>query len=469
MKKLVSLLLVLALAISLVACTTGDTSLYDAFKNTQQVNAIETSTDISLDLSGEGLGESEERQLNQISSLVNGMGLNIKNKAVGNEEGTIASAESEINMNFMGMNIPLKSWSKVNLEEDEMLTISKIPEMAMGMMGSPIPGVEEEIENPLDGKKYIVNDMNEMMKAEGEEIDFEEMVELQKEFQPKLIELIEDVEEDLKLDSEIIKLEEEKEVDGEKIKTYRLHLNDKSFKEATKKTVNYLLESESAREFVVEFMNSYMDTLESMGMPNELNEDEIKQLEENMDELEDGLDENLGNMQEEFNKFMEKYKDLQILGEDGINILYYVNEDGYIVEKDGIIDLEVDLEQLAKYQGTEAEGQDQEVENEEVENEEIDEFYQAPEMKGKINLKIKFETENTNINNDELEVTLPELTPENSLTMEELTEIQMRELEKQREMMEDLENMEEFEGMEEFENMEDLENMEELEELQNIE
>ena len=416
MKKILSVVLILALALSLVACTTANTDLYDASKNMQEVKAIETNTDISFNLSGQGLGTVETTELKQVAMVVNSMKLNIKDKSIENEEGTSARAESEINIDFMGMNIPLKGWSEIDLDKSEMVMISKLPEIFLGLIGTPI---ESDGDNPLEGKEYIVNDISSMMKAEGQDLDLEEMLEFQKEFQPKLIKFMEEIEKDLKLDTRIIKVEEEGEIDGEKVKVYRLKLNDESLREVVKGTVNYVLENKTSREFVLEYMDEYIDTMKKMSMQDELSQSDLKELEERLDDFESDLDGNLDKVKRDFNLFMDKYKDIRILGEEGINILYSVNRDGYVVEKDGIIDLRIDLAQLAQFK--------------EEKNQE-ESMFSDTEMKGIVNLKITFKSNNTNINNEELTVEWPELTRENSLNMDELMEIQMQ-------MIEELEDM----------------------------
>ena len=50
----------------------------------------------------------------------------------------------------------------------------------------------------------------------------------------------------------------------------------------------------------------------------------------------------------EFHKFMEKYKDVQILGENGLSIGVGINKDGYLVHEKGKIDLKLDLYKYSK-------------------------------------------------------------------------------------------------------------------------
>lgn len=436
MKKIMSLVIVLALSISMVACTSGDASLHDAFIKMQDVTTIETRTDIGFELSGEGLGEFETMQLNQMAPLVNGMKLGLSGISTGNKEATAAKSELEVSVEMMGMIIPIKMWGDIDLDNSQMKMIYEIPELLMGMMA--VDPMAADIDNPLMGKDYIVYDMAKVMEIDGQELDYGAMMDFQKEFQPKTIEFMENIQNDLKLDEDIIKLEEEKEVDGEKIIVYRVHLNDESLREVVKDLVNYMLENEATREFILDYMDGYMEAMESMGLNDQLTEEEMKEFNEEMEDFEENLEENLADFKADFEEFMEEYKDIKILGEEGINILYSVNEEGYIVEEDGVMDFSIDLAQFADQEGEAEDSNDMDTSDE-------DDFYNMmyaePEMKGRINFKINYNTKNTNINNEDLEVTMPELTEENSIDMDELMEAQMEQLERQMEMMEEYEDM----------------------------
>lgn len=419
MKKLITMMIISVLSASLMACTPGDISLYDAVKNTQEVNAIENNTDISFNLSGQGLGKDETDQLKQISNIINSMRVNVKSKSYGNEEGTAVTAESDINIDFMGMNIPLNGWSQIDTETSKMITISKIPETALGIIGTRI---ESDEENPLAGKEYVVNDLGAIIQAEGEKIDFEEMLEFQKEFQPKLIKLMEKIEEDLKLDYKIIELQEEIEVNGEKIKKYRLKLDDESLRVFLKDLVDYGLENKDTRKFVLEYINEYIDTINNISMEDKVSQGDLKEVQEASEDLEDDLDQDVSIIKEKFNNFIEKYTDIKILGEDGINIIYSVDENGYVVEKDGLIDLSINLGLISEFKDEE------EIEELIVKNEQFEKLFPSKQMKGRVNLKINFKSTNSNINSEDLVVTFPELTSKNSLTLEEMLEIQMQQI-----------------------------------------
>lgn len=458
MKKALSLILIFALSISLVACTSENADLYSAFNKMQDIKTVETKMDMNFELQAEGLGEMEAMIFNMVAEVVNGMEFSMEGKSVGNEDNTAAKAEVEMDMKVMGMEIPLKVWLDVDLETSEMEYVIDMPSKEvldmMGLNSSP------EIAKLFVGKKYITYDLLEMMKMmevqadteveEVEEIDFEEIIAFQEEFQPKMIEFMEKIQDGFEFDLEIVKLKETKKVDGKQTKIYELNLNDESFKKVTRKMVNYILQEEEARAFAVEFLDGYFKLMQKTGSMQGISQQELKGMQEFIANMNENIDELAEEINKEFNSFMDKIKDVQIIGDDGIKITYTVS-DGYIVEEDGEMNFTIDLDQIAKLM------------EEDTENE-----MDSLGMKGKINFKIGFNSKNKNINNQDIKVIMPKTTKANSVDINRIMEVQMQELEKQMEMFEEVEV--ELEELEELEEVEALEALEELEEeLEEIE
>ena len=161
-----------------------------------------------------------------------------------------------------------------------------------------------------------------------------------------------------------------------------------------------------------------MATIKSISRTDESSQVDLKEIEEGTEDL----DKDVKIIKERFNKFIDKYKDIKILGEDGINIIYSVDKDGYVVEKDGLIDLSINLGLISEFKDEE------QIEEIIVKNEEFEKLFPSKEMKGRVNLKINFKSTNSNINSEDLVITFPELTPRNSLTAEEMLKIQMQQI-----------------------------------------
>lgn len=406
-KKVIALLLIFTMGLSLVACASPDTELYNALEKMQGVTAVETETEISFQIKGEGFDQSEQMMIDQLGASLNNLKFLLKQKSLSNEDQTQAKAEGELSIDLGGMLISAKIWADVDLDTGDMKSIIQLPAMLSGLMG------------PAADKRYLVYDIKEMMELEDEEVDMEEIMELQKELEPKIIKLAEEIEKEFKPDFKIINLKEEIEVDGEKTKVYELKLDDKTLKELVKEFVNTTLDSEGSKSFIMD----YIDLAMKMVATGEFTEEEMAEMKDGIKDVEENLDKNVEKAKEEFNKFMTKIEDVQLLGEKGITIEYSIGKDGYIVEINGVIDLRLNLEEISKVMEAEE------------------------ETKGILKLTINYNTKNKNINNKDLKVELPELTEENSIDLLEMIELQMKELEKQMELFGDIEGLE-FEGIE---------------------
>lgn len=102
---------------------------------------------------------------------------------------------------------------------------------------------------------------------------------------------------------------------------------------------------------------------------------------------------------------MEDYKDIKILGQNGIKIEYGIDNKGYIVHEKGNMDLRLDLGNISKAIGEE-------------------------EVKGIINLGINYNSKSYNINED-IKIEMPSTNKDNSINFVELMGNQMNSLQSQ--------------------------------------
>ena len=111
------------------------------------------------------------------------------------------------------------------------------------------------------------------------------------------------------------------------------------------------------------------------------------------------LKKDLPELKKKFNKFMDDFKDVKLLGEEGIVIEYGVNNDGYIVREVGKIDLNIDLKSIGEATGNSA----------------------LVEDLGILKLEINFNTKNYNINKD-MKINMPKVNEQNSLDYKDILE-----------------------------------------------
>ena len=94
--------------------------------------------------------------------------------------------------------------------------------------------------------QYLVYDFGEIMETAGEEANMGEIIKLNKELQPKLLEFVEKIEKELKPDIKMISKKGKVEIDGEKLTLYEIKLNDETLKELIY-TVDYNLKRKTLK------------------------------------------------------------------------------------------------------------------------------------------------------------------------------------------------------------------------------
>lgn len=393
MKKVSVLALILALVLSLTACFGGEKELYDAINKTKDITVLESDTELKFAFSWEGFSTEDEMILQQVSNILNAAKLNIHQKAMTNEEKTTSLAEVDVDIALGITTLPIKVWLDADVSDDnfKLVEVIQLPPI-LGMFMPSLAKVQ-----------YLVYDFGEIMETAGEEANMGEIIKLNKELQPKLLEFVEKIEKELKPDIKMISKKGKVEIDGEKLTLYEIKLNDETLKELIKYTVDYILEKEDFEVLVREYMNSMAQMAIAQ---EELTEEEAEEMTE---EFNHALAELIPEAKEEFHQFMEKYKDIQILGEEGLSIELGISKGGYLVHEKGKIDLKLDLASIARAKGEEVEETETQI----------------------INLGIEYKTKIYNINSEEIEIKMPELTEDNSIKYTEL----MKALEEQMNML----------------------------------
>ncbi len=400
MKRVSVLALILALAISVTGCFGGESKLYNAFNKMQDVTSLQSDMEMGFTFETEGFSEEEQLMVDQVAAMINGAKITIKQKANYNKEKTIAQAQADMNMNVGGMGMDMNVWVDMDLSKDEpkMKEIIKMPQLLMGSIS----------QDPA--KQYIVYDFEKMMNVENQEVNFEELMKFVKEFQPKFIEFMKEIQKDYKPGIEIVKQKDSKVIDKQKLDIYELKIDDAALKDLVKYSVNYSLDNEKVIEFIKEYMNAVMKVAQIPEEEKETAEAEIKQ------GLED-LEKQIPEFKVKFNEFMEKYKDVKILGDKGVVIEYGINKEGYIAYESGNIDLRIDLGQIAKLAQTAvAEGKAETV------------TPTVPEMKGIIKLGINFTSKNYNMNSKDIKIEMPPVDEKNSLDYMDMIKMQMEQM-----------------------------------------
>lgn len=383
MKKISVVALILALSIVFTGCTSNELKLYKAFNKSQDVTSMESDTVVNFTLEGEGFSAEDQQGIQEVTNMLKDSKITMHQRMIQNEEKTASRALVDTGLDFGGMNMDMQVWVDADMSSDapKLLEIIKMPPVMMNSM-SP----EDE------GKEYIVYDFEKLMNAGGEEVNFNELMKFSKDIQPKVTNFFKDYQENFDPEIEIVRYKGARTVDGKTLSIYELKLDDESFKELIRYTVNYSMDNKNTMEFIKEYMDVVMSITEVPELKEQSAQDEINA------EL-DKLEKDLPKLKKQFNEFMDASKDVKVIGDKGIVIEYGVNSDGYIVHEAGAIDIRIDLETIGKAMGE-----------------------SVPVTKGVLNLGMNYNTKVYNINKD-MKINMPKVDANNSIYFNDLMEL----------------------------------------------
>ncbi len=403
MKKITALILVLALAIGLTGCYGGELKLYNAFAKMQDITSAESDTEMAFTLETEGFDEGIQPILKEVEQALNNGKLKVHQKQITNKDKTMAQAEANMNLKFNDVDESMDIWIDMDASKDapKLVEIFRFPKI---IMNTAFP---EEA-----SKEYIVYDVASQLNANNEKANMEELMDFSQKFQSQVSEFMKSYAKDYKLDKNIITSKGDKLIKGQKLDIYELKLDDKALKELVKYTVNYTLDREDGMKLI----KDYMDAVMKLSQISE--EDKVeteKEIKEGLEKFENQLPE----LKEKFNEFMEKYKNVKILGDKGIVMEFGIDRDGYIAYEKGSINLEINLADIAKHMDEESQ-----------------------ELKGIVKFGINYESNLSNINNKALKVEIPKVNEENSIDLFKMMETKMKALEESIEKVEVTEEVE---------------------------
>lgn len=367
-KKIISLAIGVAMTASvLVGCSANGQELYNSFSKQKSMKSVEMKSDFSLKVSGKNLSSEEEKALATLP-LKDGVKVSTKSKSIVNEDKTIAKTQNEISVGISDMSMNMNVWTDMNVSGDK-------PQMKSVMT---VPFILKNKLPQLNGKEYMVMDYAEMNSATNipgqPPVDYKQIMELSKNIQPKLAELMKVYLQQYSFSKDIVtKSDKQNLVVGgvqQEVTIYEVKLNDSTFKELLKYTVANLGEN---KDIIEKFIKECMP---SAGLID------LNKLPEATKSLASALD---------------SIKDIKILGDNGLVLKYAINKDGDIINQKGTMDIVFDTANIKKL----AKGG------------------QAPNFTGVYTITLDFNMDIYNINGD-VKIEMPTLTSANSINMIDL-------------------------------------------------
>jgi hypothetical protein len=334
-KKVVALAIGSLMSVSIFAgCSANGLALYSAYSKLQTVKTMETKSDISLNVEALNLS-AEEQNILTVLPVINASKISVLTKTKVNEDKTSSQIQSDVKMLLGARPVDTSLWvdADFSMGKNKMKEIVMLPEIVT----SKVP--------ELAGKKYFVMDLSAMMNTAGaSQVDYAKLSQIGRQLEPKLNQFIDTYVKQYNSNLNIINNLGKKDIKVagivQNVDVYELKLDDKSFKDLLKYTINNFGENKDA---VLSFLKDYLLAINS-----------IMEASGQMAQLESmPVEEMLNNVSAAFPEVIEQLKQgvntldsIKLLGDKGITVQYSVNSQGYIVNQNGSVQLVVDAKSM---------------------------------------------------------------------------------------------------------------------------
>ncbi|MCX7921960.1 MAG: copper amine oxidase N-terminal domain-containing protein [Clostridia bacterium] len=387
-KKIIVCIVIASMLASVFAgCSAADrVNLLNALEKNLTIRSMESKSDVTLKIGLEGLPEEEQQMLQPLLAGLGNIKIQTHQKTIQNKEKTITQAQIDgaVQVEDLKMNSSMWLSSDISGPKPTTTQIVRLPIV-----------LRQNLPGEFAGKEYMVVDQLEIADEEGTTPeDYNKMMELMNNLEPKLLNFLKDYAMHFDPGFAFITHKDDRVVDGEHLTVYELRLDDAKFKSLMRYALTSFAHSKEAKNLIKELIN----TMIAVSGDTEAGED----LEKAFDELRDGSTEFL----EDVNKVARAFKNVRLLGDRGIVINFAINEEGYIVNQNGVMDILLDfqaidkaLEKLDDGNGTAVEG--------------------IPTPPGVLKLSIDFNTDIYNIN-EYIKIDFPHLNEQNSFKFSEL-------------------------------------------------
>jgi len=384
LSKFLALFLVfVSIAAMFTGCSSEEVKLLEAMVKSQSINSMEAKVDLSIQLDVSGLSEEDMQKSGALVNVLNNMNITLNEKMV--RDANTGSTKAEILSNYTvgGLTSYANIWMESGMSNGQpsVKEIFQLP-----------PFATMAFTNGKPGKDYLVLDtasLSGLAPSTANVLDYSKFTNLNKDLVEKTSQFYLAYAKNLKPGFEIVKFKGSNGANGKAQQSYQLKISDSALKDLISFLVNDYGTNKENQQLIKDYYTSIMKLTMTL-------DPEAKVSQEELDKSFAEFEEQIPNFIEEFNKSMTTLKDVTILGKDGITIDYVVDNNGYIVEQNGKIDISLDLAKLS---------------------EAISQISNQPmtqESSGKINLKINTKTVISKIN-ENVDFSLPVITEDNSI------------------------------------------------------
>ncbi len=441
MKRRISTTMSLIMAVILAGgifsgCNQNEKGLVEAILNSQQQLKIEQSSTMDIKVDVTNIEEQFKAELDKVNNL----DLKLDQKAIQNQDKSKVLAQVDSTFTYDGKPEQLTMWVDFDAKAEKPVfrEIFKVSDSIMSLARMN-----------TEGKEYMVLDLGNMGAEMG--TNYAETTELAKEYQEKFSEEIRDYLTRYNANFVVVTKSRDKKVNDQMCTIYQVKFDDKSFKRFLQYSINDILSDDELMGLVKEYLIKSIE-ISLKGQEQAVIDEAVAAIEKAFGEKAPYFEE----FSTEMNKYFEVLKDVQMVGDKGISIEYAVNKDGLIVNEISDFNFAIDFAEFeAAMEKLDVEEESEEEDTTEVENEgtainkkvasiiatiaeatdtitETEEASEAEVVEEDLNhvLTLGFKT-NTAINySEDISVTLPVLTADNSFDYFEYLQKQIEEMSK---------------------------------------
>jgi len=384
-RKITAISVAIAMMISLLAgCSIDELKLLNALKKTATINSMRSEAGLSLEMSSLNLNRDQNKMFAPIINMLDGSEIKTVSQLNANDAKTIMKIQDDVSLSFGDVNTSFSLWfdyDNASLTKKNKMII-QLPSIAKSFV--PVPAIK---------KYWYINAPTAAPATTAPSVSPDPSASPAPTISPaalneKMTNLMYDLALKFNIGFNMINRLPDETAAPETLEVYQLSLDDKIIKDV----LRYLGTTYASDKEVTDLIkNNLISMIDSTSSAKEA-ADIKKQIEDSITSFQN----NHSTFTRDFNNFMDDIANMNILGSKGFKIIFKVNEDGYVVSTEAVMDLALNLTQMQDvFSGLPA---------------------ATPLKGGSLNLTFNYSDVLSDINED-VSVAIPTLTPSNSFDM----------------------------------------------------
>lgn len=362
----------------------------DKLSKAEEIKSCATQSDVTIKFTSKNLPDDAKAGFNALTSAI---GDTMTIKSTGKLESLSEyetkqefTASLKLGGEMKDKNFSFPMWAEADLSNK----VKPDMKITYGIPKDLLKDVEDKTFDKLKNKDYITLDLSNMsIPGEDDETEFNmdtnKLVSFLKDNEKLMNKISLKFATSFNPNLDVVKNEGTTTLkDGRKATCYSITLNNENLDTLLRYSGNSilnLLQDKEVSTFLKSYMNIYMESMNFEGLDKDKMVEMKKEIESSIDNLLNNAPKNSLAM----HKVIDGLKSLNLLGNDGIKMKFYLDDKNIPILSEGTIDINVNFKNF------------------------------VPNANGEIGMKINFNNSISNVNDDSIKVSLPSTNKDNSL------------------------------------------------------